>query len=115
MKAIKWTVAERKAIRMSRDHWKRDIVKPLEAGDELNNKGFLLRWVGTDRPLKTGTDDCALCRMCYCSNCPLERFYNEVCSQPDSRYQKFLRRGSLRTAKAMMNALDRMLKREPKT
>lgn len=116
MKVIKWTVAERKAIRISRNHWKRDMVAKFEAGDKAEGKGMLW-WKKSQRSMDIAEEDCALCvayRDSSCLGCPLPRVYGKTCLQGGSYYQKFIEHPSLRTAKAMMNSLDRMLKAEGK-
>jgi hypothetical protein len=110
MKKIKLTWKGRRAVQRSINHWKRDIVPEIKkkTGSYNDNGGH-----------------CPLCSLFYVENyanacdspaCPYIRAYGFSCdsNNPEGHWKKWSRNRCLRTANAMIAALQRILDNEVK-
>jgi hypothetical protein len=109
-----------KAVQDSIEHWKEDIEKPLMEGEKIYNCDFELRWKSSAKLVKYREDSCALCKIVKsdCSDCPYCLFYGQACDEydqarnQDGYWRKFRRNPNLRTARAMIRALERIIAKE---
>lgn len=107
---------DKKLIKKSIKHWKKDIVGRLEKGDKIifiRGDGIFQSdeyyWNGDRRsPVKMYSDDCALCEEYLfgdCVDCPLQENY-KGCGRNKSPYSVFRDNPNLESAQKMVKALE---------
>lgn len=119
MKAIKLTWKERRAVQRSINHWERDIIKYLVQGKKIitweSRDTSVWDWRETGKSVQCNTDFCPLCKQYEedeCIACPYQKFYHRNCDEIGGHWRKWRDKPSLRTARAMVASLQRILDKE---
>lgn len=113
MPKLKLSAKEIKAVKDSIKHWQRDILKPLQDGNKIDSYHH---WVKGEKPVMFHGSDCALCdlrrqrKSNSCESCSYFEKYGYACSAPNGTWYKFYMNSNLRTCKAMIKALEDILK-----
>ena len=97
---------EIQAIQDSIEHWKKDILKPLQDGEKIDMKTGTLYWENGHK-VKCYDTDCSLCILVHndCYKCPLTEYgcHTEVENSP---YKQFIFNPCLETAQNMVMVLQ---------
>lgn len=93
------------AIRKSINHWMLDIRRPLKDGAKIyRDDSECLTWEDPVKHVPCCGDDCELCKIYDCPDCPLKR--NGInCEIYNSPYSLFYNNPNLETSNNMICAL----------
>ena len=106
---MKLNKTQKKALKASIKHWKRDIVAWLEGGYKIvSNDIFRWNWCDGEEAKITGID-CACCEAFFCATCPLHKA-GDNCNRSRSTYDYFINDPTLTNARKMVAAMEKILK-----